>query len=142
MKGDLDRQIQGVCYTHTHTHKKRKKEKKLGLEAQTWMWPYSKFTFKDCCGCTVLAMPESKEVMEVTEWRAKQSSQVFHVLVCVSSYVQVLPLNPVFVHNLLFQPLCSGFVTEFCICTCSLCVEDPVFVWWFTVSTCVSRTCP
>ena len=53
---------------------------KVEWKAQTVMCPRSTCTFEKSCGCTVLDMPESKEMTEQVDWRAKQPSQVAYFL--------------------------------------------------------------
>ena len=41
------------------------------MEAQTGMCQCGTSTFENSCGCTALDMPESREMTEQTDWRAK-----------------------------------------------------------------------
>ena len=44
-------------------------------ETQTGMCQQLTSTFEESCGCTVLDMPEQREMTEQIDWRAKQPSQ-------------------------------------------------------------------
>ena len=47
------------------------KNGKVGWEAQTGTRQCSAFTLEGSCGCTILDMPESREITEQIDWRAK-----------------------------------------------------------------------
>ena len=51
-------------------------KRKMEWEAQTGMCQCLSSTFEKSYGCTVLDMPDSKEITEQIDWRAKQPSHV------------------------------------------------------------------